>query len=198
MELRGFDGSDFFTSTRLASILGRRSAAGFSAAGSFATTGAASFSANLKKSLSSIPPPSLGDLGDVGASPSARSASTSFAICFTYIIAARDVYFCPILPLSAELHPCFEKNVRALSFPFVTRNTSNSPSVHLSMFALFTALTCTPSDLCTPLQSKHTKTPKFLLVHFGHGDPQSKHARFPVLRRSAPKSASLAASSRAF
>jgi hypothetical protein len=194
IELLGFDGNGFFTSTARFTA----TSAGFDSTTFFAAAGAASFSASLKKSSSSNTSPPRGDLGDVGPSPLDLNASTSFAICFAYNIAARDVYFCPMRPRSAALHPCFEKNALALSFPFVTLNTSSSFALHRSMFALFTMLTCTPSDRWTPEQSRQTKTPKFFDVHFGHGDPQSKHARLPPLRRSAPNSASRAASSIAF
>ena len=58
------------------------------------------------------------------------------------------------------------------------------------MFALFTAEMCTPSDRCTPEQSRHTNTQNVFDVHFGLGVLQSKHSLFPFLRKSALNSAS--------
>ena len=95
-----------------------------------------------------------------------------------------------LLPRSFEFHPCCEKNALAASFPPDALNVSNSSVVHRSMFALFTAEMCTPSDRCTPEQSRHTNTQNVFDVHFGLGVLQSKHSLFPFLRKSALNSAS--------
>ena len=89
-----------------------------------------------------------------------------------------------------RIYPCCEKNALAASFPPDALNVSNSSVVHRSMFALFTAEMCTPSDRCTPEQSRHTNTQNVFDVHFGLGVLQSKHSLFPFLRKSALNSAS--------
>ena len=75
IELLGFDGNGFFTSTARFTA----TSAGFDSTTFFAAAGAASFSASLKKSSSSNTSPPRGDLGDVGASRS-RSRAPNYAM----------------------------------------------------------------------------------------------------------------------
>ena len=95
-----------------------------------------------------------------------------------------------LLPRSFEFHPCCEKNALAASFPPLALNKSSSSAVHRSMFALFTAVMCTPNDRWIPEQSRHINTQKFFDVHFGLAVLQSKHNRLPFLRYNALNSSS--------
>mmetsp|Transcript_11943 Transcript_11943/g.25226 ORF Transcript_11943/g.25226 Transcript_11943/m.25226 type:complete len:201 (-) Transcript_11943:2093-2695(-) len=68
----------------------------------------------------------------------------------------------------------------ALSFP-IARITLASNSVSASNFSERTLLTCTPSDLCTPLQSMHINRPKFKETQSGFNAPQSAHTAFAFI-----------------